>query len=113
MARKKKEEEETSEEVIELTSQQKMEQMKRNLFSASTGNIVDTIDMNPNRTFFLTPAYGLNRVLSGSLYKGVYVGTHTGFVGPEASGKSSTMALFLANAQKKGYLPVVIDAEGA
>ncbi|MFW6046349.1 MAG: hypothetical protein ACOCP4_00900 [Candidatus Woesearchaeota archaeon] len=29
------------------------------------------------------------------------------------SGKSSFMALILADAQKKGYLPVIIDAEGA
>ena len=55
----------------------------------------------------------LNRILSGSLFKSVQVGTHTGLVGPEASGKSSFMALLLADAQKKGYLPVVVDAEGA
>lgn len=60
-----------------------------------------------------SPAYDLNRILSGSLYKSVQSGTHTGLVGPEASGKSSFMALILADAQKRGYLPVIIDAEGA
>jgi len=41
------------------------------------------------------------------------VGNHIAIIGPEAVGKSSFMALMLADAQKKGYIPVVIDAEGA
>lgn len=41
------------------------------------------------------------------------MGNHVALIGPETSGKSSLMALLLADAQKKGYLPVVINAEGA
>lgn len=64
-------------------------------------------------TYLFTPTYDLNRILSGSLYKGVAEKTHTLLVGPEASGKSSFMCLNLAAAQKLGYTPVIIDAEGA
>lgn len=63
--------------------------------------------------FLFTPTYDLNRILSGSLYKGVAEKTHTLLVGPEASGKSSFMCLNLAAAQRMGYTPVIIDAEGA
>jgi len=64
-------------------------------------------------TYLFTPTYDLNRILSGSLYKGVAEKTHTLLVGPEASGKSSFMCLNLAAAQQIGYTPVIIDAEGA
>ncbi len=57
--------------------------------------------------------HDLNRILSGSLFTSVPTRSHTGLVGPETSGKSSFMALMLADAQRKGYLPVVIDTEGA
>jgi recombination protein RecA len=63
--------------------------------------------------WLFTPTYDLNRILSGSLYKGVAEKTHTLLVGPEASGKSSFMCLNLAAAQKEGYTPVIINAEGA
>ena len=60
-----------------------------------------------------TPAYDLNRILSGSLFKGIPSRTLSLFVGPEASGKSSFMCLCLAKAQKEGYSIVVLDTEGA
>jgi len=60
-----------------------------------------------------TPAYDLNRILSGSLYGGLLSKTLTLFIGPEASGKSSLMCLCLAEAQRKGYKPIIIDTEGA
>lgn len=49
-----------------------------------------------------TPHYDLNRILSGSIYKGIPEKTMTLLVGPEASFKSSFMCLSMANAQKKG-----------
>jgi recombination protein RecA len=64
-------------------------------------------------TYFRTPSYDLNRVLSGSLFKGVPSKSFTLLVGPEASFKSSFMCLCLANAQKNGYTPVIIDTEGS
>jgi recombination protein RecA len=60
-----------------------------------------------------TPAYDLNRILSGSLFKGIPSRSLSLFVGPEASGKSSFMCLCLAEAQKKGYNIIVLDTEGA
>ena len=60
-----------------------------------------------------TPSYDLNRILSGSLYKGIPAKTLVGLVGPEASFKSSFMCLCMVNAQKKGYKTIVIDTEGA
>ena len=60
-----------------------------------------------------TPAYDMNRILSGSLFKGLTGKTFTIFCGPEASYKSGMMAICVAALQKKGYLPVIIDAEGA
>jgi RecA/RadA recombinase len=60
-----------------------------------------------------TPALDLNRIISGSIYKGIPEKTLSLFVGPEASGKSSFICLCLAEAQRKGYTIVVIDTEGA
>jgi hypothetical protein len=47
------------------------------------------------------------------LFKGIPEKTMTLLVGPEASFKSSFMALTMANAQKSGFLPVIFDTEGA
>jgi len=60
-----------------------------------------------------TPAYDLNRIISGSLFRGISNRTFTLFVGPEASGKSSIICLCLAEAQRKGYMPIIIDTEGS
>jgi recombination protein RecA len=60
-----------------------------------------------------TPAYDLNRILSGSLFKGLPARSVSLFVGPETSGKSSLACLMLAEAQRNGYMPIVIDSEGA
>lgn len=60
-----------------------------------------------------TPHYDLNRILSGSIFKGLPEKSLTTLVGPEASFKSSFMCLTMANAQKQGYTPVIIDTEGA
>jgi RecA/RadA recombinase len=60
-----------------------------------------------------TPAYDLNRILSGSIFKGIPEKTLSLFVGPETSGKSSIMCLCMSEAQKQGYNTVIIDTEGA
>lgn len=60
-----------------------------------------------------TPHYDLNRILSGSFFKGLPEKTLTALVGPEASFKSSFMCLSMMNAQNMGYTPVIIDTEGA
>jgi recombination protein RecA len=90
--------------------------IKKKLEKASKGNrmmILGESEIANDVVYIPTDAYDLNRILSGSLYHGVASRTHTLLVGPEASGKSSFMCLNLASAQKMGYTPVIIDAEGA
>ena len=90
--------------------------IKEKLGSSSKGSrmmILSESETANVSEYLFTPTYDLNRILSGSLYKGVAEKTHTMLVGPEASGKSSFMCLNLAAAQKAGYTPVIIDAEGA
>ena len=58
-----------------------------------------------------TPSYDLNRILSGDLHKGIPTRTLVGIVGPEASMKSSFMAIVMADGQKKGFIPIIIDCE--
>jgi len=58
-----------------------------------------------------TPSYDLNRILSGNIYHGIPTRSLVGIVGPEGSMKSSFMALVMADAQKKGFIPVIIDTE--
>lgn len=92
------------------------EEIQEKLSKASKGSrmmVLSESEVANVNTFLFTPTYDLNRILSGSLYKGVAEKTHTLLVGPEASGKSSFMCLNLAAAQKMGYTPVIIDAEGA
>lgn len=55
----------------------------------------------------------LNAIISGSLYGGVPVGRITGFSGPSAAGKTYIINKILANAQKRGMIPVIFDTEAA
>lgn len=59
------------------------------------------------------PSYDINRIISGSLYKGFPEKSVTCLVAPEGVFKSSLMAITAADAQKNGYTPVIIDTEGA
>lgn len=90
-----------------------LEMLKREMLKASKGVGLTMLQDEEPGTWLTSPAYDLNRILSGNLFKSVQTKNHIGIVGPEASGKSSFMCIMLADAQKKGYLPVVIDAEGA
>ncbi len=65
-----------------------------------------------DRDWIQTPCYDLNRIISGSFFKGIPNKIVVGIVGPEASMKSSFMILCMVEAQKKGYTPVIIDTEG-
>jgi recombination protein RecA len=92
------------------------EAIKKKLESSSKGErimILSESEIAGEVVYMDTPTYDLNRILSGSIYKGVPSRTHTLLVGPEASGKSSFMCLTLAAAQRQGYIPFIIDAEGA
>ena len=92
------------------------DEIKDKLLKASKGSrmmVLSESEVSKINEWLYTPTHDLNRILSGSLYKGVAEKTHTLIVGPEASGKSSFMCLNLAAAQKLGYTPIIIDAEGA
>jgi len=65
-----------------------------------------------DRFDIMTPCYDLNRVLSGSLRKGIKSRNLMGIIGPEHTMKSSFMVLCMVNAQKQGYKPIIIDTEG-
>ena len=75
--------------------------------------ILDESNIASINNYFDTPSYDLNRIVSGSLYRGFPEKTLTCLVAPEGVFKSSLMAITAANAQKLGYTPVIIDTEGA
>ena len=59
-----------------------------------------------------TPAYDLNRIITGDFYKGPPQKSFTLIAGPEHSFKSSFICLCMVEAQKLGYTPVYVDTEG-
>ncbi|MFW6129589.1 MAG: hypothetical protein ACOC56_00305 [Atribacterota bacterium] len=76
-------------------------------------SILSESDIAKIDTWIKTPSYDLNRVLSGSLHKGVPLKSHVVVVGPEASFKTSFICLCLRDASRKGLKPIIIDTEGA
>jgi recombination protein RecA len=62
----------------------------------------------PEPAIIKTPSYGLNRILSGGLWSGRY---HILWGNPQA-GKSTFCLHTLAQAQREGFVPVIVDAEG-
>jgi len=67
-------------------------------------NVTDWID---------TGCLVLNTILSGSLYGGVPKGRVTVFAGESGCGKTYILNKILANAQKKGMIPIIFDTEVA
>ena len=88
-----------------------MKDVKKNVKGVHASVLADS-DIATSRDWIKTPALDLNRILSGSLYKGIPTRNLVGIVGPEHTFKSSFMALCMANAQKNGFTPIVIDTEG-
>jgi len=76
-------------------------------------SILSQSDIASTKEWIPTPAYDLNRIISGSIRRGFPNKTLSLLVGPETSGKSSLICLCLADAQRQGYIPVIIDTEGA
>ena len=54
----------------------------------------------------------LNAIISSSSKGGIPIGRITGFYGPSGCGKSFIIGTIAANAQKMGYIPIIIDTEG-
>ena len=67
----------------------------------------------PPSYWFSTGNYVLNRIISGSFYKGIPQGRCIGLVGPAGSGKSFVLGNILRNAQQAGAFTVMIDSENA
>jgi RecA/RadA recombinase len=75
--------------------------------------VLDAATLSTAEDWIDTGSYALNAIISGSLYKGVPGGRITGFAGPSMAGKTLIMNKVMANAQKKGYIPVIWDSEVA
>ena len=75
-------------------------------------SVLSESDIATNRFWVRTPALDLNRILSGSLYKGIQSRNLVGIVGPEHTMKSSFMILCMVEAQKEGKSVIIIDTEG-
>lgn len=88
-----------------------MKDVQKNVKGAHASVLADS-DIATSRDWVKTPALDLNRILSGSLHKGIPTRNLVGIVGPEHTFKSSFMALCMANAQENGFTPIVIDTEG-
>lgn len=85
--------------------------IEKNVKGAHVSVLADS-DIAANRFWVKTPSYDLNRILSGSLYKGIQSRNLVAIVGPEHTMKSSFMVLCMVEAQRQGYNPVIIDTEG-
>jgi RecA/RadA recombinase len=91
-----------------------------------TKNTLDVLDsIIPNATYLSestlsevddwidTGSMVLNAIISGSLFGGVPKGRITQFCGPSQTFKTGFILQILANAQKKGMVPIIFDTEGA
>lgn len=67
----------------------------------------------PPRYWFSTGNYALNKIVSGSFYKGLPQGRATGFVGGSGTGKSYMIGNMVKEAQKQEAFCFVIDSEHA
>lgn len=63
--------------------------------------------------FISTGSYNLNRIISGSLFKGIAEKRVTALIGEEATGKTLFCLCAAREAQKKDYIVVYFDTEGA
>lgn len=74
------------------------------LSESNYGNIDEYID---------TGSYALNRLITGSIYKGIPRGRVVSFCGEPSCGKSYLCGQIIKNAQISGYTVVVYDSESA
>lgn len=67
----------------------------------------------PPRYWFSLGNYVLNKIVSGSFFKGVPQGRVLGLAGPSGSGKSFVAANAMREAQREGAHVVTVDSENA
>ena len=72
-----------------------------------------TSSSEPPRYWFSTGNYVLNRIISGSFYKGIPQGRVTGLAGPPAAGKSFVAGNIMKHAQDQGAYLLTLDSENA
>lgn len=87
-----------------FASLQKLNENATVLEDNTLSNVTDWID---------TGCMALNTILSGSLYGGVPKGRISIFSGESGCGKTFILNKILANAQKKGMIPIIFDTEVA
>jgi recombination protein RecA len=68
---------------------------------------------NPPRYWYSTGNYVLNKIVSGSFYKGIPQGRITNLAGPSGAGKSFVAANIVRAAQHAGATVIVLDSENA
>ena len=91
------------------------DKLKKNIEKNVKGvhaSVMADSEIAKDRFSIMTPCYDLNRILSGSLRKGIVSRNLMAIIGPEHTMKSSFMVLCMVNAQKQGYKPIIIDTEG-
>lgn len=67
----------------------------------------------PPRYWYSTGNFVLNKVISGSFYKGIPQGRITNLAGPSGAGKSFVAANVVRAAQQSGAMILVVDSENA
>jgi recombination protein RecA len=85
--------------------------VKKNVKGVHAALMTDS-DLSGSKKWIKTPSLDLNRILSGSLDKGITTKNLVGIVGPEHTMKSSFMVLCMAEALRQGFTPIIIDTEG-
>ena len=68
---------------------------------------------DPPRYWYSVGNYAVNRIISGSFFRGIPQGRVTGLVGPSGAGKSFVAANLMASAQREGAYVLMIDSENA
>lgn len=100
--------------------------MAKKVMGAASGSIFDIVSsvdktaevLSESKTAVIkdyidTGSYILNAALTGSLFKGAPTGRVVTLSGEPGSGKSFLAVSICRNAQKKGYVPIYMDSEGA
>lgn len=80
---------------------------------AIAGEVGISSSAEPPRYWFSTGNYALNKIVSGSFFKGLPQGRATGFVGGSGTGKSYMIGNMVKEAQKQGAFCLVVDSEHA
>lgn len=84
-----------------------------NAISSPSASFLSESTISTVSDYIDTGSMVLNALISGSLYGGVPKGRVTVLAGESKVGKTLFILKILANAQKKGYVPVIFDSENA